>query len=51
MVYCLVFINLIYTKGHIFVQITKIFKELEQATFALEPTEKEIGRDLITLLQ
>ncbi|XP_057858382.2 U-box domain-containing protein 45 [Cryptomeria japonica] len=32
-------------------QITEIFKELEQAKFALEPTEKEIGDDLITLLQ
>ncbi|KAH9328261.1 hypothetical protein KI387_000369, partial [Taxus chinensis] len=32
-------------------QITEIFKELEQTKFALEPTEKEIGDDLITLLQ
>eukprot|EP01018_Ginkgo_biloba_P018216 Gb_40872 [translate_table: standard] len=32
-------------------QIREIFKELEETEFALEPSEKEIGNDLIALLQ
>jgi len=32
-------------------QIAEIVEELEETTFALEPSEMEIGIDIITLLQ